>query len=134
MYNEATLIGRLGKDPELRHTHNQTAVGNLWLATSEVSTKDGKKTEHTEWHSIVVWGNTAENCKKYLIKGSLVFVKGRITSRDYTDKEGVKRKSTEIVANIVKFLNTKNDGNSQEKAPIHSSGEQDMSDWDSIPF
>lgn len=144
MFNEATLIGRLGKDPELRYTQNQTPVGSLWMATSEVTNKDGNKQEHTEWHSVVVWNKTAEHCKQYLKKGSLVFVKGRITHREYTDsRDGQKKKQTEIVAHTVKFLTPRQDGqqsqnqigeNEAQNQNTTQGSDQFSGEFDSIPF
>lgn len=140
MFNEATLIGRLGKEPELRHTQNGTPVCSLWLATSEVTNKDGNKKEHTEWHSVVVWSKSAEHCKQYLHKGSLVFVKGRIASREYTDKDGVKKKQSEIIAHTVKFLTPRQESSPAASGDFPQNSNQvhepvdGMSDWDSIPF
>ena len=102
--NKAIIIGNLGKDPEVRQTGNGNAVANFSIATSEKFTdKGGQKQERTEWHRIVTFGKTAELCGKYLGKGSSVFVEGRIQTREY-EKDGVKRYSTEIVADNVRFL------------------------------
>jgi len=134
--NKTILLGNLGKDPELKHTQSNMAVCNLWMATTETTTKDGQKKEHTEWHSVVAWDKTAENCAKFLTKGSPILVEGRISYREYTDKDGSKRKQTEIVANIVKFLASKSDGQSQQSSSSQQNGQQqqEMSSWDSIPF
>lgn len=109
MYNRAQLIGRLGKDPEISYTQSGTARCKFSLATTEVSfdkTKNEKR-EETEWHNIVVWGNQAENCSKYLTKGKLVHIEGRITTRSWDDKSGgQKRYITEINAQRVIFLST----------------------------
>lgn len=103
--NKAILIGNLGRDPELRYTQNGQAVTNFSLATSENWTdKSGERTERTEWHRIVAWGKTAELCAQYLSKGRTVYIEGRLQTRDWEDKEGVKRQTTEIVANTVQFL------------------------------
>ena len=109
--NKAILIGRLGKDPELRHTQNQIAVCTLNLATSE-RRKDasGNWNEQTEWHNVVVFGKTAENCAQYLAKGRQVYVEGRIQTRKWQDKEGKDRYTTEIVGNTVQFIGSKADG------------------------
>ena len=105
MLNQVTLIGRLGKDPEIRFTGSGTAVGKFSLATSENWTdNDGKKQERVEWHNIVVWRKLAENCGKYLEKGRLVTVLGRIQYRSYDDKDGNRRYITEIVAHNVIFM------------------------------
>jgi single-strand DNA-binding protein len=109
MFNKVFLVGRLGNDPDLRYTQNQTAVVNFSLATSEyVADKNGGEgKEHTEWHKIVVWQKQAENCHKYLVKGSLVHIEGKIQTRQWEDKDGSKRYSTEVVAQSVKFLSPK---------------------------
>lgn len=103
--NKAIVIGNLGADPELRYTQNGQAVANFRIATNESWTdKDGAKQERTEWHKIVVWGRQAENCDKYLEKGRQVYVEGRIQTREWEDKDGNRRWSTEIVAQSVQFL------------------------------
>lgn len=127
MFNEATLVGRLGKDPDHRTTANDMSVCSLWMATSDFTQKDGERVEHTQWHSIVVWGNQADACNKFLKKGSMVFVKGRIQSREYDDREGVKRKQYEIIANTVKFLSPKTEPKPPQQPDVPV-------DIDSIPF
>ena len=103
--NKAILIGNLGRDPELRYTQNGQAVVNFTLATSENWTdKSGQKVERTEWHRIVVWGKLGENCAQFLSKGRTVYVEGRIQTRDWEDKDGNKRQTTEINAQTVQFL------------------------------
>ena len=104
--NKAILIGNLGRDPELRYTQNGQAVVNFTLATSESwnDKSSGEKVERTEWHRIVVWGRVGELCAQYLTKGRSVYVEGRIQTREWEDKEGQKRRTTEINAQTVKFL------------------------------
>jgi single-strand DNA-binding protein len=103
--NKAILIGNLGRDPELRTTPNGQSVVNFTLATSESWTdKGGERVERTEWHRIVVWGRTAEMCNQYLSKGRSVYIEGRIQTREWEDKDGHKRTTTEINANTVNFL------------------------------
>lgn len=103
--NKVILLGNLGADPEVRYTSNGQAVTELRMATSEQWTdKDGQRQERTEWHAVSVWGKTAELCGQYLAKGRKVYVEGRLESREYTDKEGVKRKVWEIRADKVTFL------------------------------
>lgn len=109
--NKVILIGRLGQDPEVRYTSNGGAVANFSLATNESWTdKAGQKQERTEWHKIVVWGKLAELCGQYLQKGGQAFVEGRLQTRDWTDKEGNKRYTTEIVAQNIQFLGSKDRG------------------------
>lgn len=115
--NKAIIIGRLGNDPEVRYTANGGAVGNFNLATNESWTdKAGQKQERTEWHRIVVWGKMAELCGQYLSKGRQAYVEGRLQTREWTDKEGVKKYTTEIVAQSIQFL-----GSSGEKGASPSS-------------
>jgi len=110
--NKVILIGNLGKKPELRYTPGGQAVANFTLATNErFGGKDGQPAqERTEWHRIVTWGRTAENCGQYLDKGRSVYVEGRLQTREWTDKEGQKRYTTEIVAQTVQFLGGKGGG------------------------
>ncbi len=103
--NKAILIGNLGRDPELRYTQNGQAVVNFSLATSENWTdRNGERVERTEWHRIVAFAKTAELCAQYLAKGRTVYIEGRIQTREWEDKEGNKRTTTEINANTVQFL------------------------------
>lgn len=109
--NKAIILGRLGKDPELRRTPSGQAVVELRVATDESWTdQQGQKQERTEWHSIVVWGRQAENCERYLTKGREVFAEGRIQTREYTDKDGNKRYRTEVVADRVQFVGGRGEG------------------------
>ncbi|MDP6977870.1 MAG: single-stranded DNA-binding protein [Myxococcota bacterium] len=109
--NKAILVGNLGRDPELRYTASGQAVANFSLATGESYTdKSGERVERTEWHRIVVWGKTAELCSQYLSKGRSVYIEGRLQTREWEDKEGVKRQTTEIVANTVQFLGGRGEG------------------------
>jgi single-strand DNA-binding protein len=103
--NKAMIIGRLGADPELRHTADGTAVATFNVATTEVrKDKNGNKQEKTEWHRIVAWRRLAEISGEYLKKGRLVFVEGKIQSREYEGRDGVKRKTFEIIADNMKML------------------------------
>ena len=103
--NKVILIGRLGGDPEVRYTTNGGAVANFNLATNESWTdKSGQKQERTEWHRVVIWGKMAELCGQYLSKGRQAYVEGRLQTREWNDKEGNKRYTTEIVAQSVQFL------------------------------
>ncbi len=103
--NKAILVGRLGKDPEIKYTPSGTAVTNFTMATSEnFKDKDGQKQERTEWHRIVAFGKLAEICGEYLAKGKQVYIEGRIQTRSWDDKNGNKRYTTEIVANTMQML------------------------------
>lgn len=106
--NKVQLIGFLGKDPELKQTQTGMSVANFSVATTERFTgKDGQNQERTEWHRIVAWNKTAENCAQYLKKGSQVYIEGKNSTRKWTDKNGVERYTTEVVAFIVQFLDRK---------------------------
>lgn len=103
--NKVILIGNLGRDPELRTTQSGQAVANFTLATTENWTdKSGEKVERTEWHRIVTWGRTAELCAQYLSKGRTAYIEGRLQTREWEDKDGTKRQTTEINANTVQFI------------------------------
>lgn len=112
--NKVILIGNLGSDPEVRFLPSGQAVANFNIATTERWTaKSGEPTERTEWHRIVVFGKQAENCKEYLKKGRQVYVEGRLQTREWDDKQGQKRKTTEVVAQTVRFLGSPGQGQGQ---------------------
>jgi single-strand DNA-binding protein len=109
--NKVILVGRLGRDPETRFTGGGQAVANFSVATDETyKDKNGERQKRTEWHKIVVWGKQAEIAQQYLKKGSLIFIEGRIQSREWQDKEGQKRTSFEIVASNFRMLGGRGDG------------------------
>ena len=108
--NKVILVGRLGRDPETRFTGAGQAVCNFSLATDEsFKDRNGERQKRTEWHKIVVWAKQAEIAQKYLKKGALVYLEGRIQSREWTDKEGQKRTSVEIVATNFRMLGSRTD-------------------------
>jgi single-strand DNA-binding protein len=126
--NKAIIVGKLGRDPELRYTQNGTAVVNLSVATDE-SYKDaqGQVQKQTEWHKVNAFGKTAENCGNYLAKGSTVLVEGSIQTRKWQDQQGQDRYSTEIKAHRVQFLDSKGQGqqsggHTQAQTPPQQSG------------
>jgi single-strand DNA-binding protein len=103
--NKVILVGRLGQNPEVRYTPSGAAVANFSLATNEAWTdKSGQKQERTEWHRIVVWGKLAELCNQYLSKGRQAYVEGRLQTREWNDKDGNKKYTTEVQAQTVQFL------------------------------
>ena len=105
MLNKVMLIGRLGKDPELRYTASGMPMLTLRMATDESYVdKEGNKVERTEWHSVVVFQRQAENCANYLGKGSLIYVEGSLQTRKWQDQQGQDRYSTEVKAQRVQFL------------------------------
>ena len=121
MANRVILIGRLEKDPILRHSTSGTPIANLSIATDESYTdRVGNKVEHTEWHSVVVFQRQAESCNTYLRKGSLVFIEGSLQTRKWQDQQGYDRNTTEIKATRVVFLDRRNEvenGPMEEETP-----------------
>jgi single-strand DNA-binding protein len=103
--NKVILIGRLGADPEMRYTADGTPVATFRIATTETrKNKDGTKSDQTEWHRIVAWRRLGEISGEYLKKGKLVYVEGRLQSREFEGRDGIKRKSVEIIATTMKML------------------------------
>ena len=132
--NRVILIGRLGRDPELRYILAGKAVANFTMATSENWKDDsGERQERTEWHKIQMWGKLAEVAGKYLSKGSQVYIEGKLQTREWTDKDGQKRYTTEIVASSLVMLSGKGDGGNNPEKPESSDG-MSPDDLDSIPF
>ena len=110
MLNKAMIIGRLGRDPELRYSQDGKPVCTMSAATDESYTdRNGQRVERAEWHRIVVYGKPAETCAHYLAKGSLVFVEGSLQTRKWKDQQGQDRFTTEIKAHRVQFLDRKAD-------------------------
>ncbi len=109
--NKVILLGRLGQDPEIRYTQNGSSVCQFSLATSENwKDRNGEKQEKTEWHRVVVWGKIGELCNQYLSKGRQVYLEGKLQTRQWEDKSGNKRYTTEVNASSVQFIG----GNSQD--------------------
>lgn len=138
--NKVMLIGNLGRDPEVRYTQSGTAVANFTLATNERWTdRDGNRQERTEWHRIVVWGKQAEIASQYLRKGRQIFVEGSLQTREWTDKEGQKRYTTEIKAFNFQMLGSRDGagsdggGGGTEEPGGHDDGGGSYQD-DDIPF
>ena len=142
--NKAMILGNLGANPEIKYLPSGQAVSELRVATSyDFKDKADQKQERTEWHKIVVWGKTAENCAKFLKKGQQVYVEGRIQTRSWDDKDGNKRYTTEIVADQVVFLRGNTAGeegymgaersNQGRGEPTFGSGNDFPAD-DDIPF
>lgn len=103
--NKVMIIGRLGSNPELRYTPSGMAVANFSLATNEYwSDKSGERQERTEWHRVVVWGKQAETANQYLSKGRQAYIEGRLQTRQWEDKDGNKKYTTEVVASNIQFL------------------------------
>jgi single-strand DNA-binding protein len=140
MINKAILVGRLGKDPEIRYTPDGTMVTSFSVATDEVwKDKSGEKVQKTEWHRIVTYRKLAEICGKYLVKGKLVFIEGKIQTRSWDDKEGKKHYSTEIIANNMQMLDSKGAGSGRsDETPAYDAAPQfpdgETMPADDVPF
>lgn len=137
--NKVTLIGRLGKDPEVSYIPSGDAVAKFSLATSETwkDKNTGEKQERTEWHKIVAWRRLGEICGEYLHKGSQVYIEGKLQTRSWEDDSGSKRYMTEVVAQTMQMLGGKNDGgeSSGSRKETPSPGKQGaMFPEDDIPF
>lgn len=138
--NKAILIGRLGKDPDIRYMSDGTAVANVSLATSEQwKDRNGEKQEKTEWHRLTAYRKLAQIIGEFLKKGSQVYFEGRLETRKWTDKEGIDRYTTEIIVDKMKMLDTRNQspqpaqaGNATQPQPPAGNGFDDMED--DIPF
>lgn len=113
--NKVLIIGRLGRDPEMRYTPSGRPVTTFTVATSRSwNTSEGGRRTETEWFNVVAWSNLAEICKQHLSKGQLVYVEGRLQTRHWEDPEGNKHSSTEIVANEMIMLDSRRDNNASE--------------------
>ena len=112
--NKAIIIGNLGRDPEVRYTQGGQAMTRFTVATTDTWTdRDNGRQERTEWHNIVVWGKQAETCGQYLSKGRQVYIEGRIQTRKFEDREGKERYFTEINAQQVTFLGSRDGGSAR---------------------
>lgn len=134
--NKIILIGNLGRDPEMSYTPNGIAVTKFSLAVSRVTkSPTGERQDETEWFNIVAWRQLAETCNTYLRKGQKVFIEGRLTTRKYTDRNGVERTAIDVIANDLEMLTPKS---AQAGAPSFVGGQvsdsDDLGDLDDHPF
>ena len=138
MVNKVMLIGRLGRDPEMRYTPGGTPVCNFTLATDEnFKDKSGQWQKRTEWHRIVAWSGLAERCSQILKKGNLAYIEGRLQTREWNDRDGNKRTTTEIVANRMRALTPRGErGLEMEAAAAPEPPEETLSDIsdEDVPF
>lgn len=133
MLNKVILIGRLGRDPEVRYMPNGEAVCNFSVATSEKYTdKNGQRQEATEWHNVTMYRKLAEIAGQYLTKGSQVYLEGKIQSRKYQGKDGIERTAYEIIANEMKMLGGNAQAPAQNPQPAQAQAQDDISD--DVPF
>ncbi len=134
MINKVTLIGHLGADPEVRHLEGGTSVARFSLATNEnYQDKGGNWQTQTEWHNVVAWRNLADRVERYLKKGMLVYVEGKISYRKYTTQEGQERYVTDIVANNIRILE-KRDSSEAVEAPLSTPPAASPAPDDDLPF
>ena len=145
--NKVLLIGRLGKDPEIRYTPDGAPVANFSLATSDFWTdKSGTRQERTEWHNIVAWNKLADLSKRFLAKGRQVYIEGRLRTREWDDRDGNKRRTVEVIASQLVLLGSRPEGmdsgggsaprpntNRTPAESDESPGEPNITD-DDIPF
>ena len=131
--NKVMLIGRLGRDPEIRYTTDGLAIATLSIATDEsYKDKNGNLQTITEWHRVVIFGRLAEICGEYLAKGRQVYIEGKLRTRSWTDKNGDKKYTTEIIANNMFMLDSKGDSSSTLEPSQEIGGEEQVDD--DIPF
>ncbi|MDQ5985889.1 MAG: Single-stranded DNA-binding protein [Syntrophus sp. SKADARSKE-3] len=133
MINKATLVGRLGADPTIRFMQDGSPVANINLATDESYKKDGEKITKTEWHKVVFFGALATAASDYLAKGRLIYVSGRLQTRPWEDKDGIKRYTTEIVANELKFIDSTKTPDAPPPMSTPSQFPNDLPD-EEVPF
>ncbi len=137
--NKVSLIGRLGKDPEMRYTASGAAVTTFTLATNRMTkSADGTAQEETDWHTIVTWDKLAETCNQYLTKGRQVYIEGRLQTRTW-EQDGQKRYKTEVIAHEMLILDSKQDGNGNGAGNGYSRREAltvvaPADDADGLPF
>ncbi len=113
--NKVMLIGNLGRDPEIRYTPDGSPVANFSLATTDYWTdKNGTRQERTEWHNIVAWTRLADLSKRFLSKGRQVYVEGRLRTREWTDRDGNKRRTTEVIASQMVLLGARGESTEQQ--------------------
>ena len=134
MLNRVTLVGHVGKDPDVRHLDNGVSVARFSLATNETYTdKSGERKTTTEWHNIVVWRGLADTVEKYVKSGSLLYVEGKLKTSSYDDKDGVKHYRTDIICDNFRMLGKKE--NSTQDAPKESTQESAVPEpTDDLPF
>ncbi len=122
--NKVQIIGHLGKDPEMRYTPSGKPVTTFSVAVSRSwNSADGERHSETEWFNVVAWGNLAEICKQYLLKGQQVYIEGRLQTRRWDDKEGVKHTSVEIVASEMMMLGDRRDSNNHSQEVDNASAD-----------
>ena len=136
--NKVILLGRLGADPEVRYTQDQTPVASFNIATSiNYKNKSGEKVTNTEWHNVVLWSPLAEIAENYLKKGSQVYIEGKISNRSYEDKDGIKKYISEVVGRDITLLGRAPESSSQNQNQTkeqNNTTSQETPVEDDLPF
>ena len=134
--NKVILVGRLGKDPEVRYAQSGTAVTNFTMATTRTYKKENERVDETEWHRIVAFGRTGEICGEYLNKGSQVYIEGRIQTREWEDKDGNRRWTTEVITERMQMLGSREDRSRDNSANASrkNAGEGPPPSYNDDPF
>ena len=132
--NKVIIVGNLGRDPEVRFTQGGAAVCNLSVAVGERIKKGEAWEDHTEWFRVVVFGKTAENAGNYLQKGRQVYVEGKLRQKEYEDKDGTKKRSTEVIADVLQWLGGKGEGGKGEGGSAKPAAPTQAIDADDLPF
>ncbi len=137
MLNKIMLIGNLGRDPEMNYTPSGVAVTKFSLAVSRTyKASSGEKRDETEWFNVVAWNKLAETCNTYLHKGNKVYIEGRLTTRKYTDKNGVERTAVDVIANEMEMLTPKTQSSSSSEGFLAGSPDDvdPLGDLEDHPF
>jgi single-strand DNA-binding protein len=131
MVNKVILLGRVGRNPEVRYAASGAAVANFSIATTETwKDKSGAKQEKTEWHKITAWNRLGEICGEYVSKGMMLYIEGKLTTRSWEDKSGEKKYSTEVIADSIKMLG----GGKPKETPQNGGGAPPPPSSEDIPF
>jgi len=135
MINKVIIVGRTGKDPEVQHLDNGTAVAKITVATNEVfKNKQGEKVENTEWHNVVLWRGLAEVVEKYVKKGDLIYIEGKLKTRTWDDKNGSKHYTTEIIADTMQMLGGKKSDRPEAPPLTEDDIPANITEEDDLPF
>ena len=135
MINKVIIVGRTGKDPEVQHLDSGTAVAKITVATNEVfKNKQGEKVENTEWHNVVLWRGLAEVVEKYVKKGDLIYIEGKLKTRTWDDKNGSKHYTTEIIADTMQMLGGKKSDRPEAPPLTEDDIPANIPEDDDLPF
>lgn len=132
--NKVLIIGRVGRDPELRYTASGTEICTFSVATTDSYTKDGQKKEKTEWHNVIAWGQVGKICHEQLAKGALVYIDGKLTTKNWEDKSGNKRQTTQVLVIGMQKLADGKGGAPKPQEPIPNAPAGGQGGEEDIPF